>query len=423
VTARTLFASVSLAAVLAVAQGRADAPPAAPAGKAAAPPAASQQRDVSLEEYRSHLQSLAAVVEACAKARDAATCDPALVGTDDRLPAAATTPAGAAGGAGSKRRLVSFEWLRALFAKVRSADKAAAERAAKQAAKPAAAATAKLDAKPDAKLAAKPSDKPASGAKQAPAEAPSGPPERSPTQLLQDATARLAGDLAQIDAAPAAPPAYTQERATMTQVLADPSFRNLEQPAARESLLDRILKRISHWLGRIIDRIVDSISKVASRSVWIGRLIFWGFILAVCVGLVWGLMQLERGWRTRLVPEGAFSGSGAASARDWQLWLEDARQAAAAGQWRQAIHFLYWASISRLESRRLWPADRARTPREYLALVASEDPRKAGLATLTGSFERIWYGGRAAAESDYHAAEQVAAALISGSGASGGAAR
>jgi hypothetical protein len=67
---------------------------------------------------------------------------------------------------------------------------------------------------------------------------------------------------------------------------------------------------------------------------------------------------------------------GAASAREWQLWLEDARKAAAAGQWREAIHFVYWAAISRLESRRLWPADRARTPREYLALVAPEDPRR-----------------------------------------------
>ncbi len=68
---------------------------------------------------------------------------------------------------------------------------------------------------------------------------------------------------------------------------------------------------------------------------------------------------------------------------------------------------------------------RARTPREYLALVAPEDPRKPGLATLTGSFERTWYGGRAAAEGDYRQAEQLATALISGSapsatGASGG---
>jgi hypothetical protein len=69
----------------------------------------------------------------------------------------------------------------------------------------------------------------------------------------------------------------------------------------------------------------------------------------------------------------------------------------------------------------MWPADRARTPREYLALVAPEDPRQPGLATLTGSFERVWYGGRQAGENDYRRAEQIAAALISGSGAHAGA--
>jgi hypothetical protein len=97
--------------------------------------------------------------------------------------------------------------------------------------------------------------------------------------------------------------------------------------------------------------------------------------------------------------------------------MEDARRAAAAGLWREAIHFTYWAAISRLESKRLWPADRARTPREYLALVASDDPRRPGLATLTGSFERVWYGGRPAAESDYRNAEQIASALIGGGSA------
>ena len=66
-----------------------------------------------------------------------------------------------------------------------------------------------------------------------------------------------------------------------------------------------------------------------------------------------------------------------------------------------------------------WPADRARTPREYLALVAAEDPRHAGLASLTGSFERTWYGGRAAAESDYLKAEELAASLIAGGSAAG----
>ena len=85
--------------------------------------------------------------------------------------------------------------------------------------------------------------------------------------------------------------------------------------------------------------------------------------------------------------------------------------------WREAIHFVYWAAISRLESKRLWPADRARTPREYLALVAPDDSRRDNLAALTRSFERTWYGGRPAGEGDYRAAEALAAALISGSGA------
>jgi hypothetical protein len=157
-----------------------------------------------------------------------------------------------------------------------------------------------------------------------------------------------------------------------------------------------------------------SFSKLQANVAWLGPVLVWGFVLAVCVGLVWGLMQLERRWRIRLVPESDGPAAGAASARDWQLWLADARSAAAAGLWREAIHFVYWASISRLESKRLWPADRARTPREYLSLVAAEDPRRAGLARLTRSFERTWYGGRAAGESDYKKAEELAAALIAG---------
>jgi hypothetical protein len=123
---------------------------------------------------------------------------------------------------------------------------------------------------------------------------------------------------------------------------------------------------------------------------------------------------LERRWRVRLAPDFDRPAPGAASARDWQLWLEDARNAASSGLWREAIHFLYWAAISRLESRRLWPADRARTPREYLALVAPEDPRKIGLSQLTSTFERFWYGGREAGEGDYRNAEDLASSLIAG---------
>jgi hypothetical protein len=194
----------------------------------------------------------------------------------------------------------------------------------------------------------------------------------------------------------------------MWQVLAGRDFRGLKDPTVRDSAMEKL----GNWLNRLF----ESAARLRSRSAWIGRVIVWGFILAVCVGLIWGLLQLERRWRIRLVPESDGHATEAASARDWQLYLEDAHRAAAGGEWRQALHFIYWAAISRLESKRLWPADRARTPREYLALVAVDDPRRADLATLTGSFERTWYGGRTAGERDYRDAEELATWLISGSG-------
>ena len=89
------------------------------------------------------------------------------------------------------------------------------------------------------------------------------------------------------------------------------------------------------------------------------------------------------------------------SARDWQLWLDDARNAAAAGLWREAIHFLYWAAISRLESRRLWPADPVHAPRASIGPCRSRRSAQTWLSQLTSTFERFWYGGRNADEGDY----------------------
>jgi hypothetical protein len=196
------------------------------------------------------------------------------------------------------------------------------------------------------------------------------------------------------------------ERETLAQVLAGRDFRDLQQPTVRDSMLEKV----GGWLNRLLERV----TRLRAHSAWIGRLVVWAFILGVSVALVWALLQLERKWRVRLVPEGRVPAPNAPSARSWQLWFEDARRAAASGMWREAIHLVYWAAIARLESRRLWPADRARTPREYLALIAPEDPRRAGLAVLTGSFERTWYGGRIAAESDYRHAEAIASSLIEG---------
>jgi hypothetical protein len=363
----TLAACLALPLSFAAAQGI--VAPSAPAAGSS-----HQPRNASLDDYRAHLLSLTTLVEACAKARDMKTCDPAQVGPDDEVPLSPTPNA--------ERRLVRYGWLRVLISKAQDKDA--------------------------------PSPKPRPAAVTADQQSWENvrPAPPTTTQLLKDAQTRLAADMAQAAAAAAPLPDHAQQRAAMKQVLAGNEYRNLAEDTARNS----VLEKAGTWLN---DLLVSAV-RASARAPWLGRALVWGFIGAVCVTLVWGLLQLEHRWRIRLVPEDHAPAPGAASAIPWQLWLEDARRAAAAGLWREAIHFMYWAAISRLESKRLWPADRARTPREYLALVAPEDPRQPGLATLTGSFERVWYGGRPAAESDYQRAEQIATALISGAAPSTG---
>ncbi len=393
-TARSQLAGAALATALVAGvyafPARADEPAAQPAKNV---------HEVSLVEYRQHLVELNEVIEACVKARETKSCDPALVGRDDRVPLGNAPNA--------ERRLVRYGWLRALLTIAQIKDKSQEEAQDHKGNN--------SQTKPDDSPVDKAKNETGAEAEAAPAEEPTLPPKPTTNELLQAAQARLTQEIAQADEVATGPsaaaPDYSQERNTMKQMLAERDFRGLEAPTRR----DTFLEKLSEWLNRFF----EGIAKLHADSAWVGRVIVWGFILATCVGLVWGLMQLERNWRLRLVPESDGPAAGAASARDWQLWLADARRAAAAGEWREAIHFVYWAAISRLESKRLWPADRARTPREYLALVAADDPRRTGLATLTGSFERTWYGGRMAGESDYAQAEKLADGLIAGNGTAG----
>ncbi len=331
-----------------------NANPAAPAGK---------WHDASMDEYRAHLTALVPVVEACEKARDLKACDPMLVGPDDNVPF------------GAGRRLVRYGWLRVLLSRAEEPDE-------------------------------KPAAKKAAPTKEKIEPAGTRPPVPATSALLEAAKTRLAADLAQAGGAAAPAAAHGAERAAMRQILSGKDFRGLDQQSVRDTLLEKM----GNWLNNLFAHAAG----LRARAAWVGRVLVWGFVAVVCIALAWVLVRMERRWRVRLVPEDRTPAPGAASARAWQAWLDDARCAAAAGQWREAIHFVYWASISRLESRRLWPADRARTPREYLALVAADDPRKAGLAALTGSFERTWYGGRPAGQGDYQRAEELASALIEG---------
>jgi hypothetical protein len=329
----------------------------------------SGMRDVNLAQYREHLEELDGVVADCAAQLQQKTapangiaCDPDRVGPDDRV----AVPAGA----GTKPREVRYDWLRSVLSSAGKKDSGVPS----------------VVLGGHAKIKEKPVD---AGI------------------LLKEAQERLAIDERQAEGQAAGNPAgansaYAEQRKSLDAILARKEYQNITKVTKRERFLE--------WLDNAIDQILMRLGAIGARLPWIGRAVELLLVAGALTTLIWLLLRLERNARVRLVPD-IETAPGAALAREWQLWLKDAETAAAAGAWREAIHSVYWASISRLESRRLWPADRARTPREYLALLGGSDPRKTTLTSLTRSFERTWYGGREAVAADFNAALHLAAEL------------
>jgi hypothetical protein len=234
---------------------------------------------------------------------------------------------------------------------------------------------------------------------------------RAAAQLAQSAT-----DSSAPTGSPATPksPASSvdasSQRKALEKIL---SASEYHLATAGPTIMDRIREKVGNWINQAIGKL----QQAGFKSKWIGITAEIVFVLALSIVIVWFLIRLERQGRLGLALIRPEPGTGAASARDWQLWLEDARKAAAQGAWRDAVHLVYWASISRLESSGLWPADRARTPREYLALLGQDDAQRPALQQLTHRFERTWYAGRPAAEDDFVQAELLAARLGAGSSA------
>jgi hypothetical protein len=357
---------------------------------------------LSLSEYQAKLQSFDKLLAACQQAMIPANCQSEQVGGDPQL----ALPSGT--------RLVRFAWLRDLL------DRAARDSVEKQ--------KAKQNPSPKAVTTAVPSkDQDSSDAKK------SGKPEDSddsdegeliqlqpqfqePTlaQQLADGRKRLADEAAtaarlteQFSAQPNASRSSSENASQHRALARILEAKEYHAAVAGPSLLDRLLEKVVNWINRFLGKLAET----GFKSRWIGYSAEIGFVLLLCVGLIWFLIRLERQGRLSVGAYPFGSAAVAASARDWQLWLRDARSAAARGAWREGIHLLYWASISRLESSGQWPADRARTPREYLSLLAPENTQRPELVRLTQDFERTWYAGRAAEEADFLAAEQVASKL------------
>jgi len=210
-------------------------------------------------------------------------------------------------------------------------------------------------------------------------------------ERLQETAAETAGAAN----APSTEADFAKTRAEASGVLARAEF----QDAAPPSWLDR------HWSQFLmkVGELFEGVGRLGESAPWLGRLLEVLFYVAAAVGL---LVFVRRSLvRQRLA---IALGAGAARASAWekesQDWAELADTCAAQQEWREAVHCLYWAAIVKLEARRAWRHNPARTPREYVRLLKPGSAQQGALRGLTQIFERVWYGLREAGGDDYERA-------------------
>jgi len=224
-------------------------------------------------------------------------------------------------------------------------------------------------------------------------------------------------------------PRPEEARARLAGILQRREFRSVRGPG----WWDQLVARFWSWVGRVLRKLFGGLRVIPrAREIMIWCLIALAFILLAL-------------WVKRSLLSGARAGSlelrdTLPPGKSWHDWAKQALGAAARHDYREAVHAAYWAGVFRLAELGAWQLDRARTPREYLRLMAqsaqvatqqgvrearvlgetfSSGPaahderrlspamqveRAAALAALTRRLESTWYGYDPATAGDFHEA-------------------
>jgi hypothetical protein len=212
-------------------------------------------------------------------------------------------------------------------------------------------------------------------------------------RLMQQSSARLA-DMLREDAQPRPSPQCPAARKSVDHILASSEFSEVE----RESWLDRLTARFWLW----VQRWLSSFANLGTVAPWLGHLLEVLLFGGAAVGLLFFIRRSLQ--RQRLAVALNSQSNELAWSRESNDWAAQAETSAGVGDWRDAVHCLYWATIVMLEGRRAWRHNPARTPREYVRLLKPGSPQQSALRGLTQIFERLWYGLRDADASDYQRA-------------------
>ncbi len=194
----------------------------------------------------------------------------------------------------------------------------------------------------------------------------------------------------------AQPPPFEVGRARLklTEILNRQEFRGVRGP----TWFDRLRNQALYWIIKFLDAVSGRFRGHPQGA----RMFLWcAVIVAVGLSLIWLARLLL--YRRAAVSSLEQSVSPMKESTSTDL-LRQALAAARRENFRDAIRLAYWAAVHRLQEAGVWKMDRTRTHREYLRMIPAGHPDRAAVSEITSSFERVWYGGRAAAGEDFRTA-------------------
>jgi len=178
-------------------------------------------------------------------------------------------------------------------------------------------------------------------------------------------------------------------RLQLEKILKRREFSGADGPSQSELWADRI----SRWIAERILRLL-SLLHVGRTT---GNVITWS-IVALALGFFcyWVWENMFRAPR-RSEPAQTLE----RATEELRQWARDAFAAAERGDYREAVHCAYWATIVHLEALGLLRRDHSRTPRESLRLLEPHAKERQLVGDFTRHFELIWYGYRPASPDDW----------------------
>ncbi len=168
----------------------------------------------------------------------------------------------------------------------------------------------------------------------------------------------------------------------LKKILDRGEFREASGPSA----WDLMKARMNRWIFEHIMRLLNMLH----ISHKMGNALAWSVLFLAVVLLFYVIYQ----WLIKSAKSQDFRAEVEPTTSDARHWVQEALAAADRGDFREAVHCAYWASVAHLEDIRILPRDRARTPRESLQLLDQHPKEQRILQGITRSFELIWYGYR-----------------------------